>query len=218
MHTAPILASLVLPRSDAACIECETVPQIPDAEDALVARARAGDASALDALARRELPRVERLLSRLLGPRKDLEDWVQIVFVELMRSLDKFRGDSQFSTFVGGITVQVARRAMRPSAWDRRKRPMPEIEPEHPSSAVDEHAHRRAQVRALHRALADLSEDHRVSLLLWALEGLEPKDIAEMTGATVSATRSRIWWAQKHLKRAARSEPLLAELLDTEAP
>lgn len=201
-----------------AWIACASVGEPLGEIDPLVKRARAGDAAALDALARRELPRVERLLVRLLGPRKDLEDWVQIVFVELMRSLHKFRGDSQFSTFVGGIAVQVARRAMRRSAWDRRKLPMPEIEPEGHGVAVDEQAHQRRQVEALRGALVDLSEEHRVSLLLWALEGLEPKEIAAMMGATVSATRSRIWWAQKHLKRAAEADPLLRDLLGPEAP
>lgn len=185
-------------------------------EGDLLARARAGDAAALDAIARRELPRVERLLGKLLGPRKDLEDLVQTVFVELMRSLGRFRGESQLSTFVGGITVQVARRAMRRSAWDRRKRPMPEAEPEALDPSLDDLAHQRAQLVALRTALESLSEEHRMALLLWALEGLDPATIAEMTGATVSATRSRIWWAQKHLRRVAATQPLLRELVGKE--
>lgn len=180
----------------------------------LVARAQAGDAAALEQLAREELPKVERLLGRLLGPRRDLDDLVQTVFVELMRSLSRFRGDSQFSTFVGGITVQVARRAMRRSAWDRRKLPMPEIEPTSPDASVESVVHQRAQLAALRVALEALSEDHRVALLLWALEGLEPAAIAELTGTSVSATRSRIWWAQKYLKRHAAADPLLAELVE----
>lgn len=180
----------------------------------LVARAQAGDAAALEQIAREELPKVERLLGRLLGPRRDLDDLVQTVFVELMRALPRFRGDSQFSTFVGGITVQVARRAMRRSAWDRRKLPMPEIEPPALDASVETLVHQRAQLAALRRALEALSEDHRVALLLWALEGLEPAAIAEATGASVSATRSRIWWAQKYLKRQAAADPLLAELVE----
>jgi RNA polymerase sigma-70 factor (ECF subfamily) len=191
-------------------VEWATVTDIPS----LVARAQAGDAAALEQLAREELPKVERLLGRLLGPRKDLEDLVQIVFVELMRSLQRFRGDSQFSTFVGGITVQVARRAMRRSAWDRRKMPMPDVEPPALDASVETVVHQRAQLVALRSALEALSEDHRVALLLWALEGLEPAAIAELTGASVSATRSRIWWAQKHLKRHAATDPLLAELVE----
>lgn len=184
------------------------------APSSLVARAQAGDAAALEELAREELPKVERLLLRLLGPRKDLEDLVQVVFLELMRSLTRFRGDSQFSTFVGGITVQVARRAMRRSAWDRRKMPMPDVEPPALDASVEVVVHQRAQLAALRRALEALSEDHRVALLLWALEGLEPKAIAELMGASVSATRSRIWWAQKYLKQQAASDPLLAELVE----
>src|SRR4029079_15951095 len=50
-------------------------------------RARAGDPRELEAIARRELPRVERLLRRLLGHRADMEDLVQNVFVEMCRAL-----------------------------------------------------------------------------------------------------------------------------------
>jgi DNA-directed RNA polymerase specialized sigma24 family protein len=46
----------------------------------LVSRAKSGDPQALTAIAERELPRVERLLGRILGPRQDLEDLVQSVF------------------------------------------------------------------------------------------------------------------------------------------
>jgi RNA polymerase sigma-70 factor, ECF subfamily len=211
-HIDVVPLALTLLRDDVAAPLVAEPPAVSEDAD-LVARARAGDAAALDALARRELPRVERLLGKLLGPRRDLEDLVQTVFVELMRSLDRFRGESQLSTFVGGITVQIARRAMRRSAWDRRKLPMPEVEMEAPEPAIDDVAHHRAQLAALRIALDALSEEHRVALLLWALEGLEPSTIAEMTGATVSATRSRIWWAQKHLRRAAAREPLLHELV-----
>lgn len=190
-------------------------PRVSD-ELELVRRAQRGEAEALDTLARRELPRVEGLLGRILGPRRDLEDLVQNVFVELLRALPKFRGDSKLSTFVGGITVQVARRALRPSAWDRRKLPLGDLDPALDASSVDEVAHRRAQLGALHRALAELSDDHRISLVLWALEGMEPAAIAEVMGASVSATRSRIWWAQKHLRRAAERDPLLRELIEEE--
>src|SRR5688500_13983773 len=80
-----------------------------------VARAREGDARALDWLVRSQWDRVERLLRRILGPRQDLEDLVQNTFLETLRALPSYRGESALSTFVAGIAVRVARRAMRPS-------------------------------------------------------------------------------------------------------
>jgi RNA polymerase sigma-70 factor (ECF subfamily) len=176
-------------------------------------RARAGDARELEAIARRELPRVERLLRRLLGSRGDMEDLVQNVFVEMCRALPGFRGDSTISTFVGGITVRVARRAMRPSAWVRFRSPMPEEAPPGPHR-TDDSATAAEQLRRLDVALARLSADKRIAFVLWAIEGKDVEAIAQMVGASVPATRSRIHYAQKELKAFAATDPYLADLVE----
>jgi len=175
-------------------------------------RAWGGDARELEALARRELPRVERLLRRLLGPRGDMEDLVQNVFVEMCRALPGFRGDSAISTFVGGIAVRVARRAMRPSAWVRFRSPMPEEAPAGPYR-TDDSAIAAEQLRRLDAALGRISADKRIAFVLWAIEGKDVEAIARMVGASVPATRSRIHYAQKELKAFAATDPYLADLV-----
>lgn len=182
------------------------------AED-LVDRARRGDPAALEQVARSELPRVERLLRKLLGPRADLDDLVQIVFVETFRALPGFRGESALSTFVAGITVRVARRAMRPSAWWRRSSPLEE-EPPSPDSSPERRAEASERLRRVRGALEKISPKKRVAFLLWALEGLTVEEIAETTHTTVAATRSRIYYAQKELRARAERDPYLRELLE----
>jgi RNA polymerase sigma-70 factor (ECF subfamily) len=174
---------------------------------------RTGDAARLEGIARQELPRVERLLRRLLGPRSDMEDLVQTVFLETCRALPGFRGDSSISTFVGGITVRVARRAMRPSAWARlrSREPMPTLVS---SDRPDRGAIAAEQLRRVERVLETLSADKRIAFSLWALEGMDPQSIAELTGASLAATRSRIFYAQKALREAARRDAYLAELVE----
>lgn len=191
-------------------VSVSAVPALATSEESLLARARSGDPAALDHLVRRHLGQVERMLHRLLGPRRDMDDLVQNVFLELARSIHGFRGDSAFSTFLGGITVRVARRAMRPSAWQRRGTPLLE-EP-----LVDDHRPDRATVSAerLRRAqalLTALPEAQRTAFVLWALEGYDPATIAEMTQSTVAATRSRIFYAQRRLEEGAAKDPWLAE-------
>ena len=80
---------------------------------------------------------------------------------------------------------------MRPSAWQRRRVPAGEEEPESPLDGPDDRAASKARLHRLQVALERLSPPHRVALTLWALEGLEPAVIAQMTGASLSATRSR---------------------------
>lgn len=186
----------------------------------LLDRVRAGDADALDELARAELPRVHRLLLRILGPRPDMDDLVQTVFLETCRALPRFRGESTLSTFVGGITVQVAKRTLRPSAWQRRRAEMPAAEPAAARAAPDDTAHARSQLRLVRELLAELPAAKQIAFSLWAFEGLSPARISELTGASVSSVRSRIFQAQRHLKQRARSDPRLADLQteDDDAP
>ncbi len=188
----------------------EDAPDTPT--PASIEAAKAGDPTALEAIARSELPRVTRLLRRLLGPREDLEDLVQTVFLELCRALPRFRGDSALSTFVGGITVQVARRAMRPTAWVRFRS---EADTEPTSRERPDHGATRAeQVRRIRAVLEDIAPKKRIAFSLWAFEGMDVRAIAKMTGASVSATRSRIFYAQKALKAEAAADPYLRELLE----
>jgi RNA polymerase sigma-70 factor (ECF subfamily) len=184
------------------------VPAVSDSID----RARAGDARELEAIARRELPRVQRLLRRLLGPRADMEDLVQNVFVEMCKALPTFRGESSISTFVGGIAVQIARRAMRPTAWVRFRAPMPGQAPPGPDR-TDDNAVAAEQLRRVDLALAKISPDKRIAFVLWAVDGKDVDTIAKMMGASVAATRSRIHYAQRELKALAAADPYLVDLV-----
>lgn len=181
-------------------------------DEELVQRAKRGDARALDTIARHELPKVERLLLRILGPRSDLEDLVQVVFMEMCRALPGFRGDSAFSTFVGGITVRVARRAMRPSAWWKRRAELQD-DVVSPNAGPERDVMANEQLRRVRVALEHLSDKKRVAFLLWALEGLSFEAVASTMGASLSATRSRIFYAQKELRARAERDPYLKELL-----
>jgi RNA polymerase sigma-70 factor (ECF subfamily) len=176
-------------------------------------RVGVSEAFDIERIARRELPRVEGLLRRMLGPRNDLDDLVQNVFLEMCRALPNFRGDSSVSTFVGGITVRIARRAMRPSAWTRFRGPMPDVPPVGPDRPED-NAVASEQLRRLDVALGKISADKRIAFVLWAVDGKDVETISEMVGASVPATRSRIHYAQRELKTLAATDPYLKDLLD----
>jgi len=78
-----------------------------------------GEPAAMAWFVRAHAPRVQRLLVRVLGPRQDLEDLVQTTFLEALTALPSFERRSELSTFLLGIAVHVARRAMRPRKLDR---------------------------------------------------------------------------------------------------
>lgn len=182
--------------------------------DALLESAQRGDRRALDQLVRRELPHVRRLLRRWLGARHDLEDLVQIVFVEFCGALGKYRGDGgTVSGFVGGYAKMVALRAMHPPAWDRRKCEL-DFEPANDELDPQEAAVAREQVRRARSALTRISARKRDAFMLWAIEGKSTDEISRLTKASLPAVRSRIFYAQKELKRMANRDPYLRELLN----
>lgn len=78
-------------------------------ETELVARARAGDADAVDRLVRRHLEDVYAVTSRLLGDRELAQDAAQDAVINALKALDRFRGDSSFRTWLIRIAVNAAR-------------------------------------------------------------------------------------------------------------
>jgi RNA polymerase sigma-70 factor (ECF subfamily) len=163
-------------------------------------------------LVRAELPRVERLLGRMLGPRNDLEDLVQAVFLEALRSADNYRAEGSPGAFIGGIAVRVARRAMRGTAFSRRRAELSE-EPPAEGGDPEEAASRAQLLHHLQRALARLAPKKRIAFSLWALEGMSVAEIAVATGSSVAATRSQIFYAQKELRSMASRDPILRSCL-----
>lgn len=74
-------------------------------DDALVARARAGEGEALEALLRRHQGWIYNLALRMLQAREDAEDATQEILVKLATRLGNFRGESAFRTWVWRIAT-----------------------------------------------------------------------------------------------------------------
>lgn len=90
-----------------------------DAE--LVELARSGDVSAFGELVERHRARVFRTALAACGSRQDAEEVAQDTFIAAWRTLDRFRGEAQFRTWVFAIAW---RRALsrRRSPWNRLRR------------------------------------------------------------------------------------------------
>src|SRR5687767_14826308 len=129
-------------------------------ERQLVLSAQAGDARALDALVRRHAQLVQRLLTRILGPRQDLEDLVQMTFLETLRALPGFRGESALSTFIAGIAIRVSRRAMRPTQLQRHSQELDE-QLRAPEGPLDERLAAREALGRVRNALQRVAEPKR---------------------------------------------------------
>jgi RNA polymerase sigma-70 factor (ECF subfamily) len=185
----------------------------------LLRRCQAGDTEAFRLLFRDHRDDVARLVHRMLGPSADLEDVVQEVFVQVHKSLDSFRHDSRFSTWLYRVTVNVVLMHRRAA----RSRPvlteLAEVRaPKDPRPLPDEEVARRLRIAAFYRLLDRLSDKKRAVYVLHDLEGVPAAQVAKIVGAPVLTVRTRLFYARRDLAALLRDEPVLAALADELAP
>jgi RNA polymerase sigma-70 factor (ECF subfamily) len=150
---------------------------------------------------------VHATIFRLLGSNLGIDDVVQDAFVEVYRSLKSYRGEASLSTWIHVCTVRATYAHLRRS----RRPPLELVSPDPP--ALDDVTHAREGTRRLYRLLEQMSPAARTALVLSVIENHSMKEIAEMMGATVVATKVRVWRARRELETLAKSDPVLASFL-----
>ena len=181
-----------------------------EAAAALVARAKAGDASAFEALVRRYRKRIFALALHLTGSGSDADDITQDVFLRAYRALDGFEGRSEFFTWVYRMTVNRSLNARR----DRERRgeePMDDLRVEL-AVGVDARgnpaleAELRQTYTRLVRALDALPAEMRTSVVLVALQGLSHGEAAVVQKCSDGTIAWRIHEARRRLGVAMKPE------------
>jgi RNA polymerase sigma-70 factor (ECF subfamily) len=141
---------------------------------------------------------VFRMLSRLGVEPGSVDDAVQQVFLTLHRRRTEFRQASSLRTWIGGITIRVAREHRRGLARHDAR-----LSVATPSAAElkgpDEHLADAQSLALLLRMLETLDEAQRTVFVLTELEELTAPGIAEMTGVSVNTVGSRLRLARKHI-------------------
>jgi RNA polymerase sigma-70 factor (ECF subfamily) len=181
--------------------------------ETLVDRCRAGDTAAFRALFAKHKSEVSRLVYRMTGPSAELEDLVQEVFLQVFRSLKDFMGGARFSTWLYRVTVNVVLMHRRASRARPRYTALPGGDFTDGRVGPDEEVEGQRRLRALYRLLDRLSEKKRTVFILHELEGLSPKEIANLVQAPVLTVRTRLFYARRELASMLPSEPCLADLL-----
>src|SRR5215472_3557742 len=163
-----------------------------DAEAEVLARAaRGGDLDAFETLVRRYQRRVYGLAYQHLRDPDEAQDLAQEVFVRLYRNLDRYDPTRPFQPWFWRLAVNVA-------ATYRRQRPAAPVELPDIAAAVTV---ARDDALPLERALADLSDDLRLPVLLHYYLDQPLDEIATSMGLTLSAVKSRLHRARAILRR-----------------
>ncbi len=160
-------------------------------------------------------PKVLAYLRRLLGE-QDAEDAAQEVFLKISKSLPRFRGQSQLSTWVYRIATNTALDRLRTHTRGRLTEsractdPMENVQSEGiaedlwkaEAPATPEQLAVRKEMNTCIRGVVDgLSPAYKTVLVLSDIEGLTDKEIAEVLRVTVESVKIRLHRARRRLKR-----------------
>lgn len=172
-------------------------------ELALCAQVRAGSRAerdeAFEQIFRALRAQVFALCLHLTGSRAEAEDALQECFLSVHQALGAFRGEARLATWVYRIAV---RSALSVKARRRERKHVPLEEASStpaPGHDPEAQAATRQDVARFLEALAQLPEEHQVVLSLFAVEGLDHAQIAEIVGVPAGTVWSRLHNARKRL-------------------
>jgi RNA polymerase sigma-70 factor, ECF subfamily len=187
-------------------------------DENLVEACRRGDRAALHVVFTAHAPYLERMLIRIVGPSPEVEDLLQITFLGAIRAFPRFRGEAQVRTWLARIAIRTAQERLR-SAERRRRTDLPGLEESADTSGRHQHVERdvdaRRKLARLYTHLEAIGAKKRVAFVLHVFEGHPIDEVAALTGASVTATKSRVFWARRELLRRAARDPLLRDLIET---
>ena len=174
-----------------------------DADKEYVDRAKKGDRKAFRMLVDAYQQQVAMTVVSMLGPSSEVDDVVQETFIKCYQSLDRFRGDSSFLTYLKRIAINKSLDALR-----RRKRFLGRFlsrdddskQMQDPVYDSDFSYERNEQVHLVHTAIQELPPNHRAVIVLRMIEGYSTEETAEMLNLPYGTVLSRLSRAQKKLK------------------
>jgi RNA polymerase sigma-70 factor (ECF subfamily) len=192
------------------------LPSLDDSE--LLAALRAGDPSAATALHDRVRPQVDRTIRRLLGPRDvDHEDVAQLAMMELVFTIDRYRGDCSLDSWTGTLTAHVVYKHIRRRKTERRL--FGAFDPEDAGMRSSSRTGREAIMRNLmQRVLAHLDRIDEAKAWTFVLHdvcGHDLREIAQITGVSVAAAQTRLVRGRREIHERIAGDPELANLLES---
>jgi len=180
----------------------------------LVRRAQSGDADAFSSLFRLHRDRVYSVCLRMTRNQAEAEDLTQEAFIQVLRRISLFRGDSAFSTWLYRVAVNTVLMHFRKQG--PRVASLAENETDdscgrrvkNDVGRPDDRLRASVERLAIMRALETLSPGYRRIFELHEIEGYEHHEIARLLHCSVGNSKSQLHKARLLLRRKLRSSKL----------
>jgi len=181
----------------------------------LLGALRAGEARAAVALYERSRPIVLRTIRKLLGHAdRDRQDVFQHVMVEIVSTVDRYRGECPFDAWISTVAAHVVYKHLRRRGVERRILTEAPDESEPASSeAPVENAVLRSILARVRRHLDGVESGRAWAFLLHDVHGYDLREMAQIMGISESAAQSRLVRGRKDLHARIARDPELADEL-----
>lgn len=150
----------------------------------------------------------------LLQNPEEAEEAAQDVFIEVYKSVGKFRGDAKLSTWMYRIATTKSLERIRKqktqkrfaffqslTAGDKDYETTRHATFEHPGVLLEH----KEQAQTLFSTIKTLPENQRIAFTLHKVEGLPYQEIAEVLGTSVSSVESLMFRARKSLQQKLKT-------------
>lgn len=167
-----------------------------------IARAREGDASARNALAREHLSEIGRFVACHLGDPQEVEDVVQETFLLAFGQLDRLREPEKFRFWLKGIALMRVRQLIRKRkmrrllGFDSKEDMASLLAVADPGLPADQ----RAELARLDEVLCTLPSEQRIAWSLRYVEGHKLVEAAEIAGCSLATIKRRITAADARVR------------------
>jgi RNA polymerase sigma-70 factor, ECF subfamily len=209
----PVTGAVVPLRGDRARADASVAsePKQPGIEDSdLVSKARDGDHAAENALARRYVPEVARVVARLLGSHDEVDDIVQDTFLDAFSQLGRLQKTSAFRGWILRIAINKTRnvirnrRLLRTLGLDRRENDASLESIAHDHLSEEMLIELAAADAVLHRLPVEL----RIAWLLRHIEGHTIRDVSRLCNCSLATAKRRLAKADERIMRSVDKEVL----------
>ena len=160
----------------------------------------AGDTNAFVHIVRRYQRMVFTIVSKIVINTKDAEDITQEIFIKIYQSLSKFRGESEFSTWLYRIAYNTAITEVRKTkreflSFDD----LAEKAPEHDISDHIEESGTEERLQYLDTVLKQLSPEDAFLITLFYLNNQSVQDISQISNLSPSNVKVKLHRIRKFM-------------------
>lgn len=168
---------------------------------------QAGDFSPASEIFDRYSSRIYNFAYRFLKNSEAAEDAMQEVFVKMLKYANQFHGDAKLSTWLFSITANWCRDYLRKA--DNKPKDSDDVLvtlPAPSEHSPERNLEQRENEKRIQKALSALTPEQREAILLSRYQGLSYAEIAQISGCSEGAVKTRVFRAMETLKKALTAE------------